>query len=141
MTSADLDDQEKRCEECGAPKDGVRGAMPYGWGPGPIRWLCAKCAPGAYARFTAERQEKDDLNVEAMAEALYLHSYPYLHQGAPPRIVWQGVRPVVRDYYLLYARSLIEMYRCTLIPVAERTVRLRDVDPELHAMIHGRHST
>ncbi len=47
-------DAPKKCEGCGAPHDGTaNGSMPYSWGSGPIRWLCAACSPAAWARYEA----------------------------------------------------------------------------------------
>jgi hypothetical protein len=79
-----------------------------------------------------------DINLEAMAEALYLESYPYLHGGAPPSRVWGDLPGWQRGHWLQYATQLAETYRCTLVPVAERTFTLREVNPELHERIHGR---
>ena len=79
-----------------------------------------------------------EFNIEAMAEALYLASYPYLHQGAPPSRVWLDLSQWARDRWTDDAKRLVEMYQSTLIPVAERTLTLRDVNPELHEKIHGK---
>jgi len=57
-----VDTMPKNCEVCGTPHNRTTlGAMPYSWGSGPIRWLCAKCSPAAYAKFEAERKAAEDL--------------------------------------------------------------------------------
>jgi hypothetical protein len=80
----------------------------------------------------------DLTNLEALAEALYLASYPYLHQGAPPRRTFQDAPGHVRSYYRYYARELGDLYYGCCKPLAERTVKLRDVNPELWEQIHGK---
>lgn len=79
-----------------------------------------------------------DINIEAMGEALYLISYPHLHHGRPPDRVWGDMSQWARDRWMDDAKLLVEMYRSTLVPVAERTLNLRDVNPELHEQIHGK---
>lgn len=59
------------CEKCDRPHDKTPdGSMPYSWGPGPIRWLCGKCAPNAYARYEVEREKAQPLPRESIASWL-----------------------------------------------------------------------
>lgn len=78
-----------------------------------------------------------EFNIEALAEALYLATYPRLHQGAPPFRVWGDVSAWAQERWRDDARQLIAMYHATCVPVAQRTVTLRDVAPDLHAWLHG----
>lgn len=67
------------------------------------------------------------VNLEALAEALYLSSYPYLHQGEPPRRVFQDARPYEQVHYRRYAANLAGLYEACCKPVEERTLKMRDV--------------
>ena len=78
-----------------------------------------------------------EFDADAMAEALYLESFPYEHQGRPSPVVYLDLPQWQRDLWKYRAENLIDMYRNTRIPVAQRTLKLRDVNPGLHAKIHG----
>ena len=59
--------QHEPCEICGAPYDKTTtGSMPRSWSPGPIRWLCERCAPAAYAEHETRRDTLTALPQKAL---------------------------------------------------------------------------
>jgi hypothetical protein len=78
-----------------------------------------------------------EIDIEALAEAMYLHFYPRHHQGAPAHKVWLDLPLWQREFFRNDAKELVEMYRHALLPVEQRTVKLRDISPELYEKIWG----